>query len=76
MGYVTVTGICYGCKKPFSFHPNKVPSIRINGVREPICKDCVDRVNPLRKKKGLPPITYCADAYSVGQDENEINWGD
>ena len=71
MGYITVTGICLACKKVFSFHPNEVPSL--NG--QPICKECVDKANPIRKEKGLPPITYADDAYEVGQDEEEIDWG-
>jgi len=76
MGYISIIGQCYSCGKPFHFHPNLVPSLRINGVREPICKDCVDRANPIRKKKGLPEITYEPDAYETGQDENEIDWND
>jgi hypothetical protein len=76
MAFVSVIGTCYGCGKPFSFHPNKVPSIRVDGVRQPICKSCVDHVNPIRKEKGLPPITYPSDAYETGQDENEICWED
>lgn len=31
----------------------KVPSIRVNGVREPVCRSCVERVNPVREKNGL-----------------------
>ena len=71
MAYVTVTGSCFACKKLFCFHPNKVVSL--NG--EPICKECVDKANPIRKEKGLPPITYASDAYQSGQDEEEIDWG-
>lgn len=71
MGYIAVIGQCLCCKRPFSFHPNKVPSL--NG--EPVCKECVDKANPIRIQKGLPPITYSDDAYETGQDENEIDWG-
>ncbi len=74
MGYYTVTAPCCNCKNIFSFHPNKVPSIRINGIREPICKTCVDRSNVERKEKGMPLITYTSDAYQVVHDENEMNW--
>jgi len=73
MGYVMVTGYCVCCNKLFSFNPNKVPSIRIDGSREPICKICVDRVNPTRKKHGLDPIVPLPDAYEPA-DENEVNW--
>jgi len=67
MGYIVTTGICLGCGKMFSFHPNKVPSL--NG--QPLCKECVDKVNPIRIEKGLDPITYAKDAYDSGQDEEE-----
>jgi len=71
MGYISVIAPCLCCKKIFSFHPNKVPSL--NG--EPVCKECVDVANPIRISKGLPPITYAPDAYTTSQDENDINWG-
>jgi hypothetical protein len=71
MGYVSCFGTCLRCGKLFGFHPNKVPSIR----GEPVCKECVDKANPLRIAKGLKPITYSEDAYSC-VDENEVNWGD
>ena len=73
MGYVMVTGHCVGCKQIFSFHPNKVPSIRIDGDRKPICKSCIDRVNPIRKRKGLEPLVPLPDAYEPA-DESEVNW--
>jgi len=69
MAYVTFTGICMSCKKLFSFHPNKVPSL--NG--KPICKDCVDKANVIRKQKGLPLIPYAKDAYKQALDEEEDN---
>jgi len=75
MGFVSIIGMCVSCKRMFSFHPNKVPSLTVNGTREPICKTCVDRANVLRKQKGLPPITYSDDAYE-GADETEIDWED
>ncbi len=72
MGIYTFTGTCYCCKKPFSFHPNKVPSF--DG--KPLCKDCVEMLNKIRKQKGLSPITYEPDAYKAALDENEdrIDW--
>lgn len=73
MSYVFIVGTCVGCGKMFSFHPNKVPSISITGVKEPICEDCVKRVNPIREAKGLSLITYSKDAYEV-TDEQDIDW--
>ena len=63
MGYVTCFGTCAACGNPFSFNPNLVPSIRVNGVREPVCRTCIDRVNPVRAEKGLPPIAVLDGAY-------------
>jgi hypothetical protein len=63
MGYVFIYGACIGCKQPFAFHPHKVPSVRANGKREPICQGCVDKYNPIREKNGLEPITVLPGAY-------------
>jgi hypothetical protein len=70
-GYVTAMGHCFGCGRIFSFNPVRVPSITINGTREPICAGCVERANPLRVKNGLPPIIPASDAYE-GCDEGEL----
>lgn len=75
MSYVTIMGPCYGCKRVFSFHPNKVPSIRVNGVREPICESCVRIANPRRIANGLPPIEILPGAYD-GAAEEEISWNE
>jgi hypothetical protein len=73
MGYVFIYGECVGCHRFFGFHPHKVPSYRQDGVRQPICQTCVDRVNPMRKANGLPPIVPLPGAYEPA-DENEIVW--
>jgi len=62
-GYVFATSDCYGCKNLFSYNPNLVPSVRVNGVREPICANCVERANPERIKNGLEPISVMPEAY-------------
>jgi Fe-S-cluster-containing dehydrogenase component len=75
MAYVFVTSQCFGCQRLFSYHPNKVPSINQGGTRYPICQTCVDRVNPMREKNGLPLIVPQPGAYEPA-DENEIVWND
>jgi len=65
MGYMMVYGACIGCKALFSFNADKVPSVRVNGNREPICKGCVERFNPIRAAKGLAPITVLPGAYDA-----------
>ena len=72
MGYVAAVSPCFACGRPFSFNPIRVPSLRdSNNVRQPVCEDCINKVNPIREKKGLLPITYSADAYTCC-DENEL----
>jgi hypothetical protein len=71
MGYAFCTGPCVGCHRIFSFNPVRVPSITIHGTREPICQACVDRVNPMRVKNGLPKIVPYPDAYEAC-DESEL----
>lgn len=63
MGYVMAMSACAGCKQPFSYNPHRVPSVRINGEREPICRSCVERANPQRIANGLDPIEVLPDAY-------------
>lgn len=71
MGVVFASSACFGCGQLFSYNPMRVPSIPINGVKEPICLACVERVNPLRVAKGLEPIVPLPDAYGVC-DESEL----
>jgi len=71
MGYAVVMSPCVGCGKTFTFNPNKVPSIRIKGVREPICEVCVTRANPERIANGLEPIVVLPGAYEP-VDESEL----
>lgn len=63
MGFMFCLGTCYGCKRPFSFNPDLVPSIPIEGVKEPICQDCVNIANPRRRENGLAEIMVLPGAY-------------
>ena len=69
MGYVFAMSACIGCKQPFSYNPHKVPSIRIDGTREPICRACVNTANPRRISNGLEPITVQPGAYEAMPEE-------
>lgn len=69
MGYVFATSPCANCGRLFNYNPNLVPSVRVNGVREPICRDCVEWANPLRKEKGLDPIKVLPGAYEACVEE-------
>ena len=72
MGYAFCTSACFGCGRLFSYNPMRVPSIRIQGTREPICEACVTSVNPRRIANGLPPIVPAPDAYEAC-DEGELS---
>ena len=69
MGYAFAMSHCIGCKQPFSYNPHKVPSIRVEGVREPICRACVDAANPHRIAGGLLPIIIEPGAYEAMPEE-------
>lgn len=71
MGYVFCTSSCIGCGKLMTYNPHLVPSVRVNGVREPICAICVEAANPERKKRGLDPIVVMPGAYEAC-DESEL----
>ncbi len=74
-GYVSILGPCLTCGRVFSYHPNRVPSVRIKGNREPVCQTCIDLANVKRKAKGLPPLEVKPDAYDACP-ESEVDWND
>lgn len=67
MGYAIVMGFCGACKAPLSFNPRKVPSIRINGLREPLCLGCVERWCVLHPDAKRPDLNGAYD--EVAEDE-------
>ena len=65
MGYMMVHGPCVGCGVLMSYNAERVPSLVLNGEREPLCRDCFDRWNKIhRTSKGLPPEPINPDAYN------------
>ena len=73
MGYALMTSRCFGCNQIFSYNPVHVPSVRVNGERQPICRHCVEVCNPQRVKNGLEPIVPHAQAYEP-IDERKLPW--
>lgn len=69
MGFVQLIATCVRCSRPFMCNPHKVPSVRIDGKREPICRACVEFANPIRIEKGLPPIEILPGAYEALPEE-------
>jgi len=62
-GYAMAFGFCCRCGRLFGFNPMKVPSLRIDGVREPVCEHCFHIINAMREKLGLPLNVLQPDAY-------------
>ncbi len=73
MGYYFMLAPCVSCGRSFGFNPDKVPSLLIAGVREPVCEDCVARANPLRKANGLMPIVPLPGAYEPTAEDDASN---
>ena len=64
MGYMFVMATCISCGNSITFNPHKVPSIRVKGVREPLCKVCFEKWNVIhRTSKGLDPVPLDPEAY-------------
>lgn len=63
MAWMFCTGACAQCGKVFSFNPDLVPSVRVRGQKEPICKTCIDLANIGREQIGVDPITILPGAY-------------
>jgi hypothetical protein len=68
MGYMIVMGPCLVCRHTFSYNPDHVPSLRVEGRREPICRDCMDEANRIRVKQGNPPHRIHPEAYEPLSD--------
>lgn len=67
MGYMFMVAACINCRKPFTFNPEKVPSIVVGGQREPLCRPCVNWANPIRKERGLAEIKILPGAYEEAE---------
>lgn len=72
MGYFMLITSCYMCKRVFTCNPDKVPSVKIEGVKEPICESCVKWMQQRQREMGVPvwadPLPGAYDA----ADEDEV----
>lgn len=71
MSYMIAMGSCVGCGCVMCFNPHKVPSILVKGVREPVCRTCIERANPQRKAMGLEEFKIQPGAYEPADEEND-----
>lgn len=72
-GWIMMHGNCAACGTRVAFNPNKVPSIRVHGVREPLCAACVVKANTKAKAEGKPEFQIPEGAYEPTR-ESEIDW--
>ena len=64
MGYALAFAACFSCGRFFGFNPTRVPSIRDReGIRQPLCRVCVDKANVVRRAFGQEPFIISVDAY-------------
>lgn len=72
MGYAMMIGECFVCHGGFTFNPHHVPSFRdSNGVRQPVCRTCINRVNEIRIASGIDAFIIHSNAYEAC-DESEL----
>jgi len=68
-GYAMVYSPCFGCGQMFGYNPHLVPSIRVNGVREPVCRNCLETANKRREANGDKPHPIKPGAYEPIREE-------
>lgn len=68
MAVVSLIATCAACWRVFSCNPRTVPSIRVDGVREPLCETCARNWNTLHPDRARP---IAPDAYTP-VDETEF----
>ena len=72
-GYAFAMGPCLFCGVPFTFNPLRVPSLKVKGVKEPICKSCHAAANRYRVENGIEPFPEPhPDAYEACKEEDII----
>jgi len=59
MAFMFVVGSCVACHALITFNPSFVPSIWVNGSREPICARCHAKWNEIHgKNEAIHPEAY------------------
>ena len=70
MGYYLAIVPCYSCGQNFTCNPHLVPSVVVDGVREPVCLACIQQANPIRQQRGLEPIVPREGAYEAACEDD------
>ena len=61
--YALAWSPCVVCKELFGYNPNRVPSITIKGVKQGICRKCIEMANEVFREKNEPEFEIHPDAY-------------
>lgn len=61
-GWAYMVGYCVACKQFFQFNPHAVPSLLVNGTREPLCRSCAERWNEMHPENARPIQPNAYDA--------------
>ena len=76
MGYYYCIAECVRCKITFGCNPDKVPSIRFpppDGPKEPVCRNCIDFYNGIRRGLNLEPWVPLPGAYDPVDEFESLN---
>ena len=69
MTYTLLHCPCAGCGALIAVNPDKCPSIRVKGSREPLCEGCINKWNEIhRTSQGLDPVPLNPEAYAPLKD--------
>ncbi len=68
-GYALVYSPCLVCKQVIGYNPHLVPSLRVNGVKQPVCRNCLEIANRRREKNGDTPHPIMPGAYEPIREE-------
>ena len=64
-GNTWATGPCVGCKRLFSFNPEKVTSAQgPDHVKRPLCRSCAEKVNVILAENGQEQVRILDGAYA------------
>jgi len=64
-GFMLLLTPCVACREIMFCNSSHVPSIRVDGKREPLCRSCFDMWNQLHRiDKDLEPVELHPDAYA------------
>ena len=68
MPYMLYHEPCVNCKFIIAYNKDHCPSIRVEGQRKPLCRECFDKWNEIhRTSKGLEPVKLHPKAYEPAE---------